>query len=142
VFYSLATRGVAEEASQAVRCALAMREALAGLNEDWARRGIATIDNGIGLASGLVMVGQIGSPRRMEFTVIGDTVNLAARLESATRQVEAAVVCDRQTAELVAADPRLAARSLGAQTVKSLGEVEIFTVALAEQVVAGDQASR
>ena len=52
------------------------------------------------------------------------------------------MVCDRQTAELVAADPRLAARSLGAQTVKSLGEVEIFTVALAEQVVAGDQASR
>ncbi|MEA5411181.1 adenylate/guanylate cyclase domain-containing protein, partial [Synechococcus sp. BA-120 BA3] len=142
VFGSPVSRGVAEEASQAVRCALAMREALAGLNEDWARRGIATIDNGIGLASGLVMVGQIGSPRRMEFTVIGDTVNLAARLESATRQVEAAVVCDRQTAELVAADPRLAARSLGAQTVKSLGEVEIFTVALAEQVVAGDQASR
>ena len=142
VFGSPVSRGVAEEASQAVRCALAMREALAGLNEYWARRGIATIDNGIGLASGLVMVGQIGSPRRMEFTVIGDTVNLAARLESATRQVEAAVVCDRQTAELVAADPRLAARSLGAQTVKSLGEVEIFTVALAEQVVAGDQASR
>ncbi|WP_286192853.1 MULTISPECIES: adenylate/guanylate cyclase domain-containing protein [unclassified Synechococcus] len=142
VFGSPVSRGVAEEASQAVRCALAMRAALAGLNEDWARRGIATLDNGIGLASGQVMVGQIGSPKRMEFTVIGDTVNLSARLESATRNVDAAVVCDAQTASLIAADPGLAARSLGPQAVKSLGEVEIFTVALADQVVAGDQASR
>ncbi len=142
VFGSPVSRGVAEEASQAVRCALAMRTALAGLNEDWARRGIATLDNGIGLASGQVMVGQIGSPRRMEFTVIGDTVNLSARLESATRNVDAAVVCDAHTASLIAADPGLAARSLGPQAVKSLGEVEIFTVALADQAVAGDQASR
>ncbi|MCP9930794.1 adenylate/guanylate cyclase domain-containing protein [Cyanobium sp. AMD-g] len=133
VFGSPVSRGVAEEASQAVRCALAMRAALAGLNEDWARRGIATLDNGIGLASGQVMVGQIGSPRRMEFTVIGDTVNLSARLESATRNVDAAVVCDAQTASLITADPGLAARSLGPQAVKSLGEVEIFTVALADQ---------
>lgn len=142
VFGSPVSRGVAEEASQAVRCALAMRTALAGLNEDWVRRGIATLDNGIGLASGQVMVGQIGSPKRMEFTVIGDTVNLSARLESATRNVDAAVVCDAQTASLIAADPGLSARSLGPQAVKSLGEVEIFTVALADQAVAGDQASR
>ncbi|KAF0654685.1 family 3 adenylate cyclase [Cyanobium sp. Copco_Reservoir_LC18] len=142
VFGSPVSRGVAEEASQAVRCALAMRAALARLNEDWARRGIATLDNGIGLASGQVMVGQIGSPKRMEFTVIGDTVNLSARLESATRNVDAAVVCDAQTASLIAADPGLSARSLGPQAVKSLGEVEIFTVALADQAVAGDQASR
>ncbi|MCP9859353.1 adenylate/guanylate cyclase domain-containing protein [Cyanobium sp. Cruz-8D1] len=133
VFGSPVSRGVAEEASQAVRCALAMREALAGLNEDWGRRGIATLDNGIGLASGQVMVGQIGSPRRMEFTVIGDTVNLSARLESATRTVDAAVVCDAQTASLIQADAGLACRSLGAQPVKSLGEVEIFTVSLRDQ---------
>ncbi len=133
VFGSPVSRGVAEEASQAVRCALAMRAALAGLNEDWARRGIATLDNGIGLASGQVMVGQIGSPKRMEFTVIGDTVNLSARLESATRNVDAAVVCDAQTASLIQADAGLASRSLGPQPVKSLGEVEIFTVALADQ---------
>ncbi len=111
VFGSPVSRGVAEEASQSVRCALAMRAALARLNEDWARRGIATLDNGIGLASGQVMVGQIGSPKRMEFTVIGDTVNLSAR-------------------------------SLGPQAVKSLGEVEIFTVALADQASGEGQASR
>ncbi len=127
VFGSPVSRGVAEEASQAVRCALAMREALAALNVDWAQRGIATLDNGIGLASGQVMVGQIGSPKRMEFTVIGDTVNLAARLESVTRQVDAAVLFDAATAELLAQDPGLAVVSMGGQSVKSLGEVEVFT---------------
>jgi adenylate cyclase len=118
---------VAEEARQAVRCAIAMRAALVELNADWARRGIATLDNGVGLASGQVMVGQIGSPRRMEFTVIGDTVNLAARLESVTRQVEAAVLFDGATAALLADDPGLVVSSLGPQAVKSLGEVEVFT---------------
>ncbi|MDM7951917.1 MAG: adenylate/guanylate cyclase domain-containing protein [Cyanobium sp. CZS 25K] len=127
VFGSPVSRGVAEEASQGVRCALAMRAALAGLNEDWARRGIATLDNGVGLASGQVMVGQIGSPKRMEFTVIGDTVNLAARLESVTRQVDASVLFDAATADLLAKDPALAVVSMGCQPVKSLGEVEVFT---------------
>jgi adenylate cyclase len=127
VFGSPVSRGVAEEARQAVRCAIAMRAALAELNADWARRGIATLDNGVGLASGQVMVGQIGSPRRMEFTVIGDTVNLAARLESVTRHVEAAVLFDAATAALLADDPGLAVSSLGPQAVKSLGDVEVFT---------------
>ena len=133
VFGSPVSRGQKAEASQAVRCALAMRTALAALNEDWSRRGIATLDNGVGLASGQVMVGQIGSPRRMEFTVIGDTVNLAARLESVTRQVEAAVLFDAATAALLADDDGLAVTSLGPQAVKGLGEVEVFTAAAPAQ---------
>jgi adenylate cyclase len=144
VFGSPVSRGVAEEARQAVRCAIAMRAALVELNADWARRGIATLDNGVGLASGQVMVGQIGSPRRMEFTVIGDTVNLAARLESVTRHVEAAVLFDAATAALLADDPGLAVSSLGPQAVKSLGDVEVFTaVAVGEGALAAPvQASR
>jgi adenylate cyclase len=144
VFGSPVSRGVAEEARQAVRCAIAMRAALVELNADWARRGIATLDNGVGLASGQVMVGQIGSPRRMEFTVIGDTVNLAARLESVTRHVEAAVLFDAATAALLADDPGLAVSSLGPQAVKSLGDVEVFTaVAVGEGALeAPVQASR
>lgn len=139
VFGSPVSRGVAAEASQAVRCALAMRQALAGLNADWERRGIATIDNGVGLASGQVMVGQIGSPQRMEFTVIGDTVNLAARLESVTRQVDAAVVFDDATARLLAQDPALEVVSMGCQSVKSLGEVEVYTAR--ERTAAGEPAA-
>ena len=84
--------------------------------------------SGIGLASGQVMVGQIGSPRRMEFTVIGDTVNLAARLESMTRQVEAPLVFDAATAALLAGDAELSTASLGSREVKGIGPVELFGV--------------
>jgi adenylate cyclase len=65
----------------------------------------------------------------MEFTVIGDTVNLAARLEALTRRVDAAVLFDGRTAELLADDPSLGVQSLGAQEVKGLGAVEVFTAA-------------
>jgi diaminohydroxyphosphoribosylaminopyrimidine deaminase/5-amino-6-(5-phosphoribosylamino)uracil reductase len=64
-----------------------------------------------------VIAGQIGSPKRLEFTVIGDTVNLAARLEAMTRQVEAPLVFDTATASLLADDPELTPRLPGTARV-------------------------
>ena len=128
VFGSPLSRGAREEARQAVRCGLAMRAALAALNADWRRRGLAELDNGVGLASGPVVAGQIGSPKRLEFTVIGDTVNLAARLEAMTRQVEAPLVFDTATAALLTGDPELRPASLGSREVKGIGPVELFGV--------------
>ena len=136
VFGSPLSRGAREEARQAVRCGLAMRAALAALNADWRQRGLAELDNGVGLASGPVLAGQIGSPKRLEFTVIGDTVNLAARLEAMTRQVEAPLVFDAATAALLAGDAELSATSLGSREVKGLGPVELFGV----EAAAPDQA--
>ncbi|MEB3166039.1 MAG: adenylate/guanylate cyclase domain-containing protein [Cyanobacteriota bacterium] len=132
VFGSPVSRGTAEEARAAVACALAMRRELAACNAAWQARGITPLDNGVGLASGRVMVGQIGSPRRMEFTVIGDTVNLAARLEAVTRRVEPDVVFDARTAELLAGDPALEVVALGPQEVKGIGAVEVFSARAAE----------
>ena len=131
VFGSPVSRGPREEARQAVRCGLAIRVALAALNADWRRRGLAELDNGVGLASGPVVAGQIGSPKRLEFTVIGDTVNLAARLEAMTRQVEAPLVFDTATAALLAGDSELRATSLGSREVKGIGPVELFGVEVA-----------
>jgi adenylate cyclase len=128
VFGSPLSRGAREEARQAVRCGLAMRAALVALNADWRRRGLAELDNGVGLASGPVVAGQIGSPKRLEFTVIGDTVNLAARLEAMTRQVEATLVFDTATAVLLAGDVELRPASLGSREVKGIGPVELFGV--------------
>ena len=128
VFGSPLSRGAREEARQAVRCGLAMRAALAALNADWRRRGLAELDNGVGLASGPVVAGQIGSPKRLEFTVIGDTVNLAARMEAMTRQVEAPLVFDTATAVLLAGDLELRPASLGSREVKGIGPVELFGV--------------
>jgi adenylate cyclase len=130
VFGSPVGRGVREEARAAVVCALEMGLALEHLNAIWQGEGGPSLANGIGIASGPAVVGQIGSPKRMEFTVIGDTVNRAARLESLTRQVGAAVLFDRQTAERVRGGPPapwLPLLSRGAHAMKGLGEVEVFS---------------
>ncbi|MFN9623232.1 MAG: CHASE2 domain-containing protein [Cyanobacteriota bacterium] len=123
VFGSPVGRGVREEARAAVACALAMGSALASLNATWQREGGGPLANGIGIASGPAVVGQIGSPKRMEFTVIGDTVNRAARLESLTRELGLSVLFDRQTAERLAES----SRSCGVHPMKGLGEVEVFS---------------
>ena len=125
VFGSPVGRGVLVEARAAMACALAMRQALGELNRTWEGQDITCLDSGVGLASGQVVVGQIGSPRRMEFTVIGDTVNLAARLEGLTRKLQTPVLFDRSTAERL--DPALTAPvSLGLQPVKGMGDIEVF----------------
>lgn len=76
----------AEQAALAVEAALLMRTELESLNREWeAASGRTQISIGIGINTGEAIVGNIGHSRRMEFTVLGDTVNLAARLESATK---------------------------------------------------------
>jgi len=81
------TNGVETDARRAVCAALQMRAALADLNTRWQgnpdRRKLSI---GIGVGHGEVIVGNIGTLNRTEFTVLGDGVNLAARLESATKQ--------------------------------------------------------
>ncbi|WP_411868650.1 CHASE2 domain-containing protein [Vulcanococcus limneticus] len=138
VFGSPLSRGRREEAVAALRCAQAMREALAGLNREWAEEGLAPFDNGIGLASGEVIVGQIGSPRRMEFTVIGDKVNLASRLEGLTRTAGVSILCDATTAEL--AEGSLAIRPMGDQQVKGMGAIPVFTTDDAQALPGGADA--
>ncbi len=128
VFGSPVGRGLREEASAAVACALAMGSALDRLNGTWAAEGGPALANGIGIASGPAVVGQIGSPKRMEFTVIGDTVNRAARLESLTRQLKASVLLDRTTADRLVAVPCGAPVPRGLHAMKGLGEVEVFSV--------------
>ncbi|MEB3331501.1 MAG: adenylate/guanylate cyclase domain-containing protein [Synechococcaceae cyanobacterium] len=126
VFGSPISRGPGAEALAALRCALAMRQALAELNAAWLRDGITPLENGIGLASGAVMAGQIGSPRRLEFTVIGDTVNRAARLEALTRPLASPVLLDAATADLLAGSEAPPLRDLGRQPLKGLEEVQVF----------------
>ena len=66
----------------AVECALAMGEALHGLNRRWQDQGLPIVDMRVGICTGEVVAGCVGSDQRLKFTTMGDVVNAAARLES------------------------------------------------------------
>jgi adenylate cyclase len=89
------------EAEQAIRACLAMRQKLGELNERRIARGDDEIKIGMGLNSGEAVAGNIGSPSRMEYTVIGDAVNTASRVESLTKEYETDLLVSSTTAELV-----------------------------------------
>lgn len=86
VWGNVRSDGADRDAMAAVRCAFAMRIALADLNEGWRARGLAELDIGIALNQGDAVCGNIGAPNRMEFTVIGDVVNVAWRIQEFTKQ--------------------------------------------------------
>ena len=71
-----------EDARHAVRCALAMGAALEIMNRDWEAAGLPRISMRVGIATGEVVAGCLGSTKRMKFTTLGDIVNTAARLET------------------------------------------------------------
>jgi adenylate cyclase len=74
-----------EDAKNALKTAVTMQKRLATLNKELESEGFARINVGIGLHTGTATVGYIGSEQRSEYTAIGDTVNLASRLESNAR---------------------------------------------------------
>ena len=82
--FGLPVAGDSDE-DQAIRSAIAMQEVLGNFNSERQTRGEQPIGIGIGLHTDAVVSGNIGSPKRMNYTVIGDGVNLAARLESACK---------------------------------------------------------
>ncbi|MEN8444270.1 MAG: adenylate/guanylate cyclase domain-containing protein, partial [Cyanobacteria bacterium J06555_13] len=84
----------------AVRSALDMRRRLVVFNADRLKKGQPELKIGIGLSSGEVVSGNIGSQRKMEYTVIGDGVNLSSRLESITKQYGCDIVLSEHTYEL------------------------------------------
>jgi adenylate cyclase len=85
------------DADDAVKVANTMFVALGELNRERRRAGKTPLDIGVGIATGVVVVGNIGSTKRMEYTVIGDPVNLASRLESATKFYGAKILISEAT---------------------------------------------
>jgi len=75
------------DARRAVECALAMRQELKTLNTGWAARGMPTVAMRVGIFTGPLVTGSIGSMERLEYAVLGDTTNTAARLESMGKQL-------------------------------------------------------
>jgi len=86
-----------DDADRALQCAIAMIRSLAEWNSEREQRREPMIEIGIGLNTDSVVAGNIGSPKRMDFTIIGDGVNLASRLESACKHYGARILLSQTT---------------------------------------------
>lgn len=114
----------ADHARHAVRVAMDMRREQQALSADFAAKGWPPIDIGIGLNSGPMRVGNMGSQHRLAYTVMGDAVNLGSRLEGLTKNYGVGIVIGTATR---AAVPDIACRLLDRVRVKGKNEaVEIF----------------
>ncbi|MDF1562782.1 MAG: adenylate/guanylate cyclase domain-containing protein [Deltaproteobacteria bacterium] len=95
----------ADDASRAIRTAAGMRTALMRHNEERKRKGKPPFAHGIGVHHGSAIVGNIGTEDRLQFTVVGDVVNLASRLEAATKQVQVPVLISSVAAHVARGAP-------------------------------------
>ena len=86
-----------DDEDRAVRATIKMMTSLQEWNAEREARGEMTIDHGVGLNTDNIVSGNIGSPKRMDYTMIGDGVNLAARLESACKQYHAHILISEFT---------------------------------------------
>ncbi|MEY2497726.1 MAG: adenylate cyclase [Verrucomicrobiota bacterium] len=121
------SEGVRNDAANAVRAALAMREELGRLNKAWAGRGLPQLRIGVALNHGEVVAGNIGSPQRMEFTVIGEAVNVSWKLQELTKDLGADLIVGESVMTLVIEEFDL--RPLGQATLSSLPQpLKIFEV--------------
>jgi adenylate cyclase len=113
-----------DHAFHACEAGLLCQEKLVELNRKWAAEGRVVFETRIGISSGETVVGNVGSSERMDYTVIGDNVNLASRLESVNKLYQTKIAVSRRTYEKVC--DRFWFRPLGVIAVK--GKTEETTI--------------
>ncbi len=127
---SLESRGAQQDAIASARAALSMQAKIRSLNKIWNQRGWPELRVGMAINCGQAVVGNIGSPQRMEFTLIGDVVNVSWKLQELTKTREADLIVSESVASLVAEHFDL--RSLGRATLDDSHQpCEIFTIGCA-----------
>jgi adenylate cyclase len=100
----------------AARAALEMFDALAGLNRKWLARGRPELDIGVGLNTAEVIFGNVGTGKKVDYTAIGDGVNLASRLESANKEYHTHIIVSATTLAELGTEAKV--RPLGSIVVK------------------------
>jgi adenylate cyclase len=117
-----------DHAAQAVRTALAFQERLRPLAAKFREKYGVDLKCGVGINTGDAVVGTIGAEQRLEYTAIGDTINLGSRLESITKDFKVSIVISESTHQYV--QGQFLTRFLGEVTVKGKEiPVKIYTVA-------------
>ncbi len=97
-----------DHADRAVRAAQAMSNKLLALNRELAEEGLPGLSFGVGIHTGPLVLGAVGSQWRRDYTVVGDTVNLCARIEALTRLLEADILLSQETVDCLQGDFPLA----------------------------------
>ncbi len=129
-----------DHALRACRAALAMQAQIEPLRSRWARPDLPPVEVGIGINSGPMIIGNMGSKDRFSYTVIGEEAHLGARLEAANKEFRTRVLISEATWRQVA--DRLAARELDVVTFRGIARpVGVFEL-LGERPLAADQARR
>jgi adenylate cyclase len=105
-----------DHAKQAVRTAIEIQEHTRILSEKWRAKAGVELRNGVGICTGEAIVGTLGSRQRLEYTAIGDTVNLAARLETLTKDLETPIIVSESTYLLL--NGEFSVQPLGNVTIK------------------------
>jgi adenylate cyclase len=103
-------------AAEAARAAGEMLERVKLLNQKWVAEGRQAISIGVGINTGEAIFGNIGSGKKIEFTVIGDAVNLAARLEGLNKEFHTSIIISEFTQQRIAGLAQT--RALGGYQVK------------------------
>jgi len=115
----------------AVSAALEMLERLERLNGRWQKEGLPTFRIGIGVHVGEAIVGNIGTPQRVQYTALGDAVNLASRLQAMTKEFKVPLLVSEevQREAMAALDERVVFEDLGVVTVRGREKpVRVFAV--------------
>jgi adenylate cyclase len=116
-----------EHAVKAVRTGLEFQERTLAVSKRWEEKLGIAIRNGVGINTGDAVVGTLGSKQRLEYTAIGDTINLGARLESITKDYKTNIIISESTYELVKG--QFVTKELGEVTVKGKTHpVKIYAV--------------
>ncbi len=112
---------------RAIRAAQMLLLALETFNQDQVRRGEPALRIGVGVATGPILAGNVGSSERLEYTVIGNAVNLASRLDSMTKEMGATVLISEETAAAAQSSELL--RLVGQVPVRGKREpVQVYTL--------------
>jgi len=127
VYGSVGNKTPDDDAFRAVKTAIEMQEKIQELRKKWVEEGSVPMQIRIGVHSGEALIGNFGSPLKMDYTAIGDTVNTASRLEGLNKQFGSGIMISHSTYELIS--EKINVRNLGPAPVKGKSEaIHVYEV--------------